>query len=194
MTPFGASPADNEAFHARVLRETGIDAATLDLLSVLRRSGPPYTLSTRELARRTLVTAGAVSQRVARAEQDGLVRRTPGATGRRTALVEPTAAGHALVEQSVDQVLGQEATLVEGLTEDERATLIALLGKLMADVRTRTDRSRKGGTSGPVRPRDPLTNRRTPAPPPRTYPPRDQGRTAAPPHRNSLDPGWPPRA
>ncbi|MFC7640151.1 hypothetical protein ACFQX6_03235 [Streptosporangium lutulentum] len=41
----------------RVLRAEGIDAATLDLLSVIRRSGPPYTLSTREIARRTLVTA-----------------------------------------------------------------------------------------------------------------------------------------
>ncbi|MFJ9455898.1 MarR family transcriptional regulator [Kitasatospora sp. NPDC101447] len=60
---------------ARVLRTAGIDAATLDLLSVLRRSGAPYVLITREPARRTLVTAGAVSQRVARAEAQGLVAR-----------------------------------------------------------------------------------------------------------------------
>ncbi|WP_371778527.1 hypothetical protein [Streptosporangium subroseum] len=31
----------------RVLRSAGIDAATLDLLSVIRRSGPPYALSHR---------------------------------------------------------------------------------------------------------------------------------------------------
>ncbi|MEV4087399.1 MarR family transcriptional regulator, partial [Nonomuraea fuscirosea] len=54
---------------ARVLRAAGIDAATLDLLSVIRRSGPPYRLSTRHLAARNLVTAGAISQRVARAER-----------------------------------------------------------------------------------------------------------------------------
>jgi hypothetical protein len=52
-----------------------VDPSTLDLLSVLRRSGPPYELGTRELTRRTLVTAGAISQRVARAEQAGLVAR-----------------------------------------------------------------------------------------------------------------------
>lgn len=122
----------------RVLREAGIDAATLDLLSVIRRSGPPYTLSTREIAQRTLVTAGAISQRVARAEREGLVERTPGSTGRRTVLVKLTAEGHALIERSVDQVLGQEARLVEGLSADERGTLTALLNKLMADVRRRT--------------------------------------------------------
>lgn len=122
----------------RVLREAGIDAATLDLLSVIRRSGPPYTLSTREIAQRTLVTAGAISQRVARAERDRLVERTPGTTGRRTVLVKLTADGHALIERSVDQVLGQEAALVEGLSEDERTALTALLNKLMAGVRQRT--------------------------------------------------------
>ncbi|HXB46845.1 MAG TPA: MarR family transcriptional regulator [Streptosporangiaceae bacterium] len=126
---------------SRVLREARIDAATLDLLSVIRRSGQPYTLSTREIARRTLVTAGAISQRVARAERDGFVRRTPGtAAGRRTVLVALTAEGHALIEQSVDAVLGREATLTSCLPETERIVLIGLLDKLTADVRRRTAR------------------------------------------------------
>jgi len=119
----------------RALRTAGIDAATLDLLSVIRRSGPPYTLSTRELARQTLVTAGAISQRVARAERDGFVRRRPGTTGRRAVLVALTAEGHALIERSVDTVLGREAALVSCLTEHERSLLTSLLDKLMTDVR-----------------------------------------------------------
>lgn len=122
---------------SRALREAGIDAATLDLLSVIRRSGPPYSLSTREIARRTLVTAGAISQRVARAEREGLVQRSPAATGRRTVLVELTAGGHALIERSVDTVLGREAALVSCLSDEERTALTAILSKLMADVRRR---------------------------------------------------------
>ena len=114
----------------RVLRAAGIDAATLDLLSVIRRSGPPYTLGTREIARRTLVTAGAVSQRVARAEREGLVHRVPGPAGTRTVLVSLTPAGQELIESSVDAVLGREASLVDGLTTTERTMLIGLLDKL----------------------------------------------------------------
>src|SRR5258708_29806170 len=57
----------------RTLAALGIDSSTLDLLSVIRRSGPPYELTTREIARRTLITAGAVSQRAARADRAGLV-------------------------------------------------------------------------------------------------------------------------
>ncbi|MEV6108165.1 MarR family transcriptional regulator [Streptomyces sp. NPDC051940] len=121
----------------RVLRAAGIDAATLDLLSVIRRGGPPYALTTREIAERTLVTAGAVSQRVARAEAQGLVRRSPGGTGRRTVVVTLTTPGHELIERSVDQVLGREASLVAGLTAGERETLVGLLAKLDADVRRR---------------------------------------------------------
>ncbi|MFS7875660.1 MarR family winged helix-turn-helix transcriptional regulator [Streptomyces asiaticus] len=124
----------------RALRAAGIDAATLDLLSVIRRSGPPYALSTREIARRTMVTAGAISQRVARAERDGLVVRRPGTTGRRTVLVCLTAEGHALIERSVDTVLGREARLVHGLSDEERTVLAGLLDRLMADVRRRTGR------------------------------------------------------
>jgi len=53
-----------------VLVNAEADPATLDLISVLRRSGPPYQLSTRQLAERTLVSAGAISQRRAPSATD----------------------------------------------------------------------------------------------------------------------------
>ncbi|WP_280401232.1 MarR family transcriptional regulator [Nocardia carnea] len=43
----------------------------------MRRSGPPYRLTTRQIAARSLVTAGAISQRLARAEAAGLITRSP---------------------------------------------------------------------------------------------------------------------
>ncbi|MFD0415983.1 MarR family winged helix-turn-helix transcriptional regulator [Streptomyces sp. NPDC127108] len=121
----------------RVLARAGVDAATLDLLSVLRRSGPPYALSTRELGQRSLVTAGAVSQRVARAEQEGLVTRGPARGRSRTVLVTLTQAGHDLVEATVDQVLHRDAELIAGLTPDQQAQLTGLLESLLADVQRR---------------------------------------------------------
>jgi DNA-binding MarR family transcriptional regulator len=116
----------------RVLAEARITPATLDLLSVLRRSGPPYTLDTRELAARTLVTAGAISQRVGKAEKDGLVTRGPGEA--RSVLVTLTEAGHALIERTVDQVLTREASLVDGLTDEQRRQLGELLDLLLSQV------------------------------------------------------------
>lgn len=105
----------------RLLAELGVDPATLDLLSVLRRSGAPYELSTRELTARTLVTAGAISQRVRRAEESGLVtRRTEDG---RLVVVSLTAGGHELVERTVDRVLTREAELVASLAAGDREQL-----------------------------------------------------------------------
>ena len=119
---------------ARVLREQRIDAATLDLLAVLRRSGPPYALTSGQIAKRALVTAGAISQRLAKAERAGLVERSAGTAARHSVLVTLTAAGHELIERSVDAVLGREADLVASLSTDERVILTELLQKLTGDV------------------------------------------------------------
>lgn len=103
------------------LRRLGTDAATLDLLSTLRRSGDPYTLTTRQLGERCLVTAGAISQRVARAEAAGLVRRQPG-PGRRVD-VTLTTDGHTLVEAAARHVLEVDDDAVAGL-DDATLTLL----------------------------------------------------------------------
>lgn len=114
----------------RTLTALGIDGATLDLISVIRRAGPPYELTTREIARRTLITPGAVSQRVARAEASGLVARAPSAESRRAVAVRLTDAGHDLVEATVRPLLDHEADLIAALTSNERSVLTNALAKL----------------------------------------------------------------
>lgn len=120
----------------RVLAAAGADAATLDLLSVLRRSGSPYRLSTRELTDRSQVTAGAISQRIARAEREGLVQRAS-QDGSRAVLVTLAPAGHELVERLVDHVLGREAELISGLTADQQTALTELLRLFLDDLQAR---------------------------------------------------------
>ena len=129
----------------RVLADAGVDPATLDLLSVLRRAGTPYRLTTRELARRTLVTAGAISQRVARAERDGLVTRRPDDDSSRAVVVGLTTAGHDLVEQTVDRVLTRESELLGSLSQTERSDLADRLQRLLGEVGSRI---RAGSSSG----------------------------------------------
>ncbi|RZQ61914.1 MarR family winged helix-turn-helix transcriptional regulator [Amycolatopsis suaedae] len=115
----------------RVLADAGADTATLDLLGALRRAGPPYTLTTRELADRAVVSPGAISQRVARAERAGLVVRAPDESRARAVAVTMTEAGHATVERLVDRVLGREAELVATLDPEQRDALASLLAALI---------------------------------------------------------------
>ncbi|HVV12199.1 MarR family winged helix-turn-helix transcriptional regulator [Amycolatopsis sp.] len=114
----------------RTLAGLGLDPSTLDLLSVIRRAGPPYELTTREITERTLVTAGAVSQRVARAEASGWVERAPSAASRRAVAVRLTGEGHRLIEKTVRRLLEHEAESVAALSADERRVFAGLVGKL----------------------------------------------------------------
>jgi DNA-binding MarR family transcriptional regulator len=118
----------------RTLARIGVDPSTLDLLSVIRRAGSPYELTTREIAERTLVTAGAISQRIATAEQAGLVTRSPSTASRRAVAVRLTDAGHELVESAVRDLLNHEDGVVARLSATERATLGRLLASLEATV------------------------------------------------------------
>jgi len=151
----------------RTLSAAVIDAATLDLLSTLRRAGPPYRLSPGEIARRALVSAGAISQRVARAERDGLVARVRGGRDGRAVAVTLTPAGHALVERTVDHLLRYEESLLEPLTAAQREHLADLLRILLAGL---TARERDGSARLSGRPGgDPATTgarRRTRSPGP----------------------------
>jgi DNA-binding MarR family transcriptional regulator len=121
----------------RTLARLGIDAATLDLLSTLRRAGAPYQLAAGEIAARARVSAGAISQRVARAERAGLVTRAKSGTDGRQSHVALTDAGHALIEQSVDDLLRYEESLLSALSDDQRDSLSALLRLLLADLARR---------------------------------------------------------
>ena len=78
------------------------------------------------------VSAGAISQRVARAEREGLVRRERSGTDGRLSYVALTAAGHALIERSVDGLLRHEEALLAPLAEDQREDLAAQLKTLLA--------------------------------------------------------------
>lgn len=114
----------------RTLARLGIDAATLDLLSTLRRDGAPYSMTPARLKQASMITAGAITQRVARAEAAGLVATQRGPRGR-TSAVALTEAGHRLVEDSVNRLLTHENTLLDHLDEIQREELTELLRHLL---------------------------------------------------------------
>jgi len=123
----------------RTLHRLGIDMATLDLLSTLRRSGPPYRMSPSELATACLVSRGAITQRVTRAAKAGLVTRTVSASGYHARAITLTDAGHTLVEAAVTGLLEYEQRLLDGLSAGRRRDLADLLRDLLATLGDRVD-------------------------------------------------------
>jgi DNA-binding MarR family transcriptional regulator len=115
---------------SRLLRSREADMATLDLLSTLRRSGTPYRMTTRELAAASLITAGAITQRVDRAEKQGLVTRSTRENSR-TVDVELTELGYVATDDLVAAVLTREHELLSGLTTGQQEQLTATLKTLL---------------------------------------------------------------
>lgn len=118
----------------RLLADRGVDVATLDLLSTLRRSGPPYRMSPGGLADACMVTRGAITQRVERAVRAGLVERTTAGSGYHARAVTLTRDGNALLDRVVADLLTAEDDLVAHLPPDRRELLADLLRELLAGL------------------------------------------------------------
>ena len=110
----------------------GLEQWEFDVLSSLRRTGPPYRLSCGTLVTQTMVTSGTMTNRIDRLEARGLVRRSPSPDDRRSILVRLTEDGRARVDAAFEDLLSVERLLLADLDEREAATLAALLRVVMA--------------------------------------------------------------
>src|SRR4249920_1687416 len=112
--------------------EHGLETWEFDVLSALRRSGPPYELSPGRLLRETLVTSGTMTNRVDRLSARGLVERYPDPDDRRGVIVRLTGEGKSRVDAAFAALLEAEHELLDTLPERDRAKLASLLRALLA--------------------------------------------------------------
>jgi DNA-binding MarR family transcriptional regulator len=114
----------------------GLEPWEFDVLSALRREGPPYQLSPGGLLQDTMVTSGTMTNRIDRLEAAGLVRRSPDPQDKRGVLVSLTSTGRERVDAALDALLGSEQALLTGLNPDQRQSLADLLRILLAPFDT----------------------------------------------------------
>ncbi|WP_343905222.1 MarR family transcriptional regulator [Nocardioides aquiterrae] len=114
---------------AAVYGEFGLGEGEFDVLATLRRAGAPYELTPGELARRTMVSSGAVTKRVDRCVEQGWVTRRVSDSDHRGRVVALTASGLELIDRAFEAHMANEHRLVGMLDEMERARLAHLLEK-----------------------------------------------------------------
>ncbi len=117
------------------LKETlapfGLDSWSFDVLSALRRQGEPFAMTPTELRRATILTSGAMTNRIDRLEVRGLVERGADPSDRRGIQVYLTAQGLELIDEAVVARLDSAEQLVSRLNTHERDQLAGLLRKLL---------------------------------------------------------------
>ena len=109
----------------------GLEQWEFDVLTALRRAGPPYELSPGELLSRTLVTSGTMTARVDKLEARRLVARRRDTGDRRGVRVTLTEAGRTTVDAALEGLLAHERGLLAGLSAAEQAELAGLLRRLV---------------------------------------------------------------
>ncbi|MCL2470399.1 MAG: MarR family transcriptional regulator [Propionibacteriaceae bacterium] len=123
-------PVINERL-AESFGDSGLDFPSFDVLSALRRSGEPYEQTPSQLAESMMVTAGAVTQRLVRLEEQGLVTRTHNKTDRRKVIVALTWRGVRVIDNALVQHARQEEAILSLFTDEERAQFTGYLRRLL---------------------------------------------------------------
>jgi len=108
-----------------------LDRRSFHLLGKLRSHGAPYRRSAGQLADDMHLSSGAMTNRLDRMEEAGLIRRLPDPNDRRGTLVEPTKAGHAAWDKAVGTQAQTEALIAGSLSQREKEELHRLLRGLM---------------------------------------------------------------
>jgi DNA-binding MarR family transcriptional regulator len=115
----------------RQLGKNGLNLWAYDVLATLLRQGPPYQLSPTELSRAAMLSPGAMTNRLDRLEDLGLIERQRDPDDRRALLIALTPAGLKMADLAVKDRFEEAAKSTACLTDDEREQMSRLLNKLL---------------------------------------------------------------
>lgn len=118
---------------ATVYARHGLSEGEFDVLAALRRTGAPYELAPHELAEHTMVTTGAVTKRLDRLVEAGLVTRRPSAEDGRRRVVALTRKGRGVIDRAFAEHMANEHRLIAALSARQRTQLEVLLTGWLAE-------------------------------------------------------------
>src|SRR5439155_25469058 len=103
---------------------------------LLRKCGPTHRSSPGRLAEHAELSSGAMTNRLDRLEEAGLVRRLRDPDDRRGIQVELTPAGRKAYEQATTTQAAKETLVASALSDREKKELNALLRRMMVRFET----------------------------------------------------------
>ncbi len=117
-----------------VFSEFGLERGEFDVLATLRRAGSPDGMTAGALARSSMVTSGAVTNRLDRLVAKGYVTRDVDPANRRTVVVALTPAGRELVDRAVVAHVANERRILAALDQHQQDDLAATLRTLLLSL------------------------------------------------------------
>lgn len=113
------------------LSALGLSFGDFDVLNTLRRRADPGGTNPKALAESALITTGAMTSRLHRLEDAGLVERHPDPDDGRAVRIRLTATGEERARVALAAVLDADRRFLSPLTRDERTAMITGLRRLL---------------------------------------------------------------
>jgi DNA-binding MarR family transcriptional regulator len=123
-----------EREYRKFFAEHGLESWEFDVLTTLRRSGEPYELTASELLKASLVTSGAITNRIDRMEAKGLVERVRDQDDRRSVRIRLTPHGREVVDSLLELHFANAVRMLQPLDPAERELLANGLRTLLESL------------------------------------------------------------
>jgi DNA-binding MarR family transcriptional regulator len=118
------------------LEPFGLTWEMFDLLATLRRSGAANELRPTDLYEACMLSSGATTNRIDRAEKQGHAMRRPDPQDGRATRIALTRSGSGLAQKAMTEHACRAGAIAGRLTVKEQRQLAQLLGKLLASFET----------------------------------------------------------
>lgn len=116
-----------EAGVAELHKSYGLKMGEFDVLATLLRAGEPHQLTPSELLASMMLTSGAMTNRLDKLEQKGLISRVHSTADRRSIEVKLSDKGLKLISDLVHEHVNVQHQLIAALTPEQQQALSVLL-------------------------------------------------------------------
>ena len=120
-----------EKHRETVLADYGLNVWSFDVLATLRRQGSPYQLKPTDLYGLLMLSSGAMTNRIDRLEQEGVVVRIRDPHDRRSVSVQLTSKGVELMNRVMPVLFEKETQFLEQFTPTETQIFTQLLRRFL---------------------------------------------------------------
>jgi DNA-binding MarR family transcriptional regulator len=127
------------------LAPLGLTWETFSVIVALRRAGPPYEARPTDLYKQSLLSSGAMTNRLDRVEAQGWIERRPDPADRRAIIVKLTRSGRLLADRAIKLHFESLAEFFAPLGVRDARALELLLAELLQAIETGETDAGKGG-------------------------------------------------
>lgn len=117
-------------FINETLQKWKLSRPSFDVLAALRRAGPPYSLTPKQLSESLMLSGAGMTSRLDRLEALYLVARLPEPNDRRSLKIQLTDRGVRLIDEMIPDIVAAQWSVASKLGASETDELIRLLSNV----------------------------------------------------------------